>query len=204
MNKKVGFTIFFCCSVFSISAQSELFEDAFHNFAVSRFWDFEPISVNWNMHGLLQADLNDGLNSLIEGEPAQAEVSFTTVLKQDSSIWQAFYYRAASRKKQEKLLQAQNDLQRALKIHDFYEGHIELAKIYYLRRHLSESERAINKAIRLDKMKPAAYVIKANLKMDQREFKTAMTLYQESLAIDSLLHEARIKLAMLEAFEKKK
>lgn len=203
MNIKVGFAIFFCSIAFTVTAQSELFVDAFRNFSTSRLWEYEPIPVNWNMEGMLQADLNDGLNSLMEGEPAQAEASFTTVLKKDSSIWQAYYYRAASRKKQEKLLEAQRDIQRALKLNDFYEGYIELAKIYHLRAQLTESERAINKAIRLDKQRATAYFIKGNLKVDQKEYKAAITLYKDCLVTDSLFHDARLKLGLLEAVEQK-
>lgn len=203
MNLKVGFTLFFCSIAFTVSAQSELFADAFRDFSTSRLWDYEPIPVNWSMEGLLQADLNDGLNSLMEGEPAQAEASFTTVLKRDSSVWQAYYYRGASRKKQQSLVEAQRDMQRALKLNEFYEGYVELAKIYHLRGQLAESERTINKAIRFDKQKSTAYFIKGNLKMDQKEYKAAIALYRECLAIDSLLHDARLKLALLEAVEHK-
>jgi hypothetical protein len=88
------------CTIVFISsfAQSELFEDAFEEFSTSRLHEFEEIPIDWKMKGTVQADLNEGLNNLLENEPKLAIESLNAVIKTDSTIWQAYYYRAAARK----------------------------------------------------------------------------------------------------------
>jgi tetratricopeptide (TPR) repeat protein len=166
-------------------------------------FEFEEIPLEWKMSGQLQADLNEGLNNLIEDNLAAAEESLNIVLKKDSSIWQAYYYRSAVLKKLNKYIGAESDAQRALKLHgDFYEGLVELAKITALRRDLVESERILNKAIRMDRTRGTAYYLKGDIDLSQRQMRSAMNKYKECLAVDSLFQDARIKLALIEGFLK--
>jgi hypothetical protein len=74
------------------SGQGGMFNEAFREFTTSRLRVFEEIPIEWKMEGSLQADLNEGLNYLLEENPGAAEESLTTVLKKDSTIWQAYYY----------------------------------------------------------------------------------------------------------------
>src|SRR5690606_35296107 len=132
---------------FPAYAQSQLFDDAFNEFSTMRLWEFEEIPIEWKMEGTLQADLNEGLNNLLEGNTRLASESLTTVINKDSTIWQAYYYRAAARKLLKNFTSAQKDMQSAIKLHgEFYEGFVELAKNLHLRNSFNESERAINKA----------------------------------------------------------
>lgn len=200
-----GVTLALCSIIFlHASAQTQLFEEAFTEFSTSRLWEFEEIPIAWKMEGLLQADLNEGLNFLLENNPQFANATLTTVIEKDSTIWQAYYYRAAARKQLKKFASAENDMQRALKLHgDFYEGLVELAKILHLRGQPYESERIINKAIRLDRSRGTAYYLKGDINMSQNEIRSAINNYKDCLAADSLFHNARIKLALLDAVSKK-
>lgn len=194
------------CNMFIMSSysQSEMFMDAFAEFSRSRMFEFEQIPLEWKMSGQLQADLNEGLNNLIEGNLNSAEESLTIVIKKDSSIWQAYYYRSAARKKMNKYIGAEYDIQRALKLHgDFYEGVVELAKIKALRSDLTESERILNRAIRFDRTRGTAYYLKGDINLAQQQMRTALNEYNECLDVDSLFLDARIKLALIEAFLKK-
>jgi tetratricopeptide (TPR) repeat protein len=205
MKIKAILTTTLCTIVFISSfAQSELFEDAFEEFSTSRLHEFEEIPIDWKMKGTVQADLNEGLNNLLENEPKLAIESLNAVIKTDSTIWQAYYYRAAARKQIRLFKSAEKDLQHALKLHgDFYEGFVELAKILYRRGMSVESERAINKAIRLDRTRGAAYYIKGDINLAQQEKRIAINSYKDCLAADSLFHDARIKLALIEGLAKK-
>lgn len=196
----------FCwCSIISpcVFGQSNMFADAFEEFSTRRLWEMEEIPIDWKMEGILQADLNEGLNNLLEGDLKAAEASLTVVLKKDSTVWQADYYRAAARKGLREFTSSESDLRRALKVHgDFYEGLVELAKILHLSGQVLESERAINKAIRLDRSRGAAYYLRGDIKMAQNDVYGAIRNYKDCLEADSLFHDARIKLALLDALAK--
>lgn len=184
--------------------QQNLFELAFEEFMPSRLWAYEEIEISWTMDGMIQADLNDGINYLAEGKPALAEASLTTVLEKDAHVWEALYYRAAAHKQLNQFKQARQDLEAALEIKkDLYEAHIELAKLHHLRFNLTESEKAINKAIRLDKTRGTAYYLKGDIRLLQRDKNAAIRFYKECLEADSLFHDARIKLALLDLLLKK-
>ncbi|MEO5601558.1 MAG: hypothetical protein ABIR06_11595 [Cyclobacteriaceae bacterium] len=199
--------VFLFCSIFYCQAfaQTQLFEEAFQSFSTTRLWDFEQIAIDWKMEGILQADLNEGLNYLLENKPGLAEVSLTTVIKKNSAIWQAYYYRAAARKQLRKFSPAEGDMRRALKLRgNFYEGFVELAKILHLSLRKAESEHAIDKAIRIDASSGAAYQVKGDISMSWGETTKAIDSYMQCLAVDSLFHDARIKLALLDIVINKK
>jgi tetratricopeptide (TPR) repeat protein len=192
------------CLPDSSFSQNPLLMEAFEEFALRRFWEYEEIPVDWTMKTAVQADFNEGFNSLLEGIPAQAEPNFTAVLAKDSLNWQAYYYRAAARKQQNKVRSAESDLQHSLKIRgDFYEGYVELAKARHLLGLTAESDRAINKAIRLDKSRGTAYYLKGDIRLSQNRIREASNNYNECLSSDSMFHNARIKLALLELYAKK-
>ena len=205
MKKKAVLSLALCCAaIIPAFSQTQMFNEAFQEFSTSRLWEFEEIPVDWKMEGMLQADLNEGLNSLLEENPSKAEASLTTVIEKDSTVWQAYYYRAAARKQLEDFTFAETDMEHAMKLRgEFYEGLVELSKILYLRNQTLGSERAINKAIRLDRSRGAAYYLKGDINMSQKEFRNAINNYKDCIAADSLFHNARIKLALLDAVIKK-
>ena len=188
----------------SLQAQEHMFAEAFEEFATSRFWHYEEIQVTWNMKGTIQANLNEALNNLMEGKSDMAESGLSDVIKEDPTLWQVYYYRAASRKNLRKFKSAVKDLERSLQLHpDFYEGYVELAKVYHLSGNMTESERAIRRAIQIDKSKPTAYYLKGDIDLEQKQMRNAIHNYEECLAVDSLFHDARLKLALIDLGIKK-
>jgi tetratricopeptide (TPR) repeat protein len=199
--------VFLFCSIFccQATAQIQLFEEAFESFSTSSLWAFEEIDIEWKMEGIIQADLNEGHNHLLENNPGLADVSLTTVIKNNSTIWQAYYYRAVARKQMRKFSLAEADMQRALKLRGrFYEGFVELAKILHLSLRKADSENAIQQAIRLDASRGAAHHVKGDMSMSWGEINTAIDSYTQCLAVDNLFHDARIKLALLDIVINKK
>lgn len=204
MSTKISVSLLFYCFVVPALAQFDMIGEAFQEFATKRFWQYEEISFTWNMEGTIQAELNEGINNLLEENPALAEVNFTTVLQKDSSLWQAYYYRAVSRKQLKEFSGAKQDLQQALKLHpEFYEGYVELAKVHHLRRKNIESEQALKEAIRLDKSKAVAYYLRGDIDLGQEQVRSAVNYYKQCLSVDSLFQDARIKLALIDFFVKK-
>jgi tetratricopeptide (TPR) repeat protein len=192
-------------SALPVQAQTNMFADALDNFATSRFWQYEEIAITWNMKGILQADINEGLNALVEGNASVAEYNFSNALKIDSTLWQVYYYRGVTRKLLRKFPAAVQDFKNAVRLHsDFYEGYVELGKIYHIAGNDKESERAIRKAIQINKSKPVAYYVRGDIDLSQEEPKNASKNYEECLAVDSMFHDARIKLALLDISDKKK
>jgi tetratricopeptide (TPR) repeat protein len=198
MKEKIGVVCFFLFNIaFTCYSQLPFFGATTELFS-NRIWDYEQIPIQWTMQGIQQADLNDGLNHLMEQHLLRAETSFTLVIDRDPSVWQAYYFRAATRKMLSKYQHAEVDLQKALQLHGpFYEGYVELAKIYFLKRDQIESDRAIAKAIRMDRAKEAAYEIKADIKLKLGDRRAAIKNYEECLEIDSMFHNARVKVAIL-------
>ena len=192
-------------SALPVQAQSNMFADALDNFVTSRFWQYEEIPITWNMKGTLQADINEGLNALVEGNPSVAEHNFSNALKIDSTLWQVYYYRGASRKLLRNFPAAVQDFKNAVRLHsDFYEGYMELGKSYHIVGNSKESERAIRRAIQINKSKPVAYYVRGDIDLSRGEPKNANKNYQECLAVDSMFHDARIKLALLDISDKSK
>jgi tetratricopeptide (TPR) repeat protein len=184
-------------------AQMEWLGEAIRDFSTSQLWEYEPLVVDWKMDPALQADFNEGLNNLLEDKAAMATTNLTAVIDKAPSAWQAYYFRAAAYKKQHELNAAHDDLVKSLKLHDnFYEGLVELAKVECLRRQATEGEQIVNKAIRLNRSRGAAYYLKGDINLAQGQLRPAINSYKDCLAADSLYHDARIKLALLDAFEK--
>lgn len=184
-------------------AQNELFVEALNEYLTDRLWEFEEIPIKWNMEGKLQADLNEGLNNLLEDNLNVAENDLTAVIAKDSSIWQAYYYRAAVEKKLGRRSKAEKDIRQALEIKgDFYEGLVELAKILYLQRQTKESARVLQKAIHMNPSVGTAYYLKGDINWLQKEHKTAINSYRECLNADSMFHNARVKLGLMEVASK--
>ena len=194
----------YCTIACPAAAQTQWLESAISDFSSRQFWEYEQLAVDWKMKPTLQADFNEGLNNLLEDNAGMAETNMTAVIDKDPAAWQAYYFRAAARKKLRKLTAARGDVLKSLKLHDnFYEGLVELAKIECLRKQIAEGEQIANKAIRLDRSRCTAYYLKGDINLVQRQLRLAANNYKDCLAVDSLFHDARIKLAMLDVIEKK-
>ena len=101
----------------SASAQMELLPEALTDYlkASDRLSAYENVAVDWKKGQETQADLNEGLNNLLEDNPSVAESDFSKVIEKDPKIWQAYYYRSICLKQLGKYPQARNDIERVLK-----------------------------------------------------------------------------------------
>lgn len=199
-------TLLFSFSFFS-HAQTELFVDAIRDYsaATSRLLTYEAITIEWKMQGKLQAELNEGINNLLEGNPSVAEVNFSEVIQRDSTIWQAYYYRGICLKQLGRLADGRKDMLHVISTnHVLYEGYLELGKIAQLFYNVQEAQKNFDKAIQVNPKNPTAYYLKANLQLDQNQKKDAIKNFNTCLQHDSLYFDARIKLGILEIAAKEK
>jgi tetratricopeptide (TPR) repeat protein len=181
----------------TVSSQDEVIKEMLKSFAAVRLWQHEEIPIDWKMKGDLQIDLNVGLNNLVEGNPAIAEKSFSQALVKDSTIWQAYYYRAAARKQLHQLEYSKYDIIQVLRLNPkFPEAYIELAKVYQLTGKASASDSSINLAITYAKSKAVAYYVKGDINLVQENRADAVHSYLSCLEIDPNFHDARLKLTM--------
>lgn len=171
---------------------------AVDHFLQNRENKFEEIEVVWNMEGILQADLNDGINYVLENKPARAERSLTIVLEKDPNLWQAWYYRAVARKQMKRYEDALADLKQVLKLKPaLYEAHVESARIFLPLNRLADGEASVKRAILLDTKRPSAYYIKGCLQEVQNKPQSAISSFRECLRADSTYHDARIDIALV-------
>jgi len=186
----------------SASAQMELFPDALSDYLKfsDRLKSYENVAVDWKKGQATQADLNEGLNNLLENNPSVAESDFSKVIEKDPKIWQAYYYRSVCLKQLEKYTNARNDIEHVLKMQpSFYEGHLELGKILQLTYYVKEAEASFDKAIKIAPEKATAYYLKGNIQLlFQKDKKGAATSYRACLKNDSNFHDAQMRLGLLE------
>jgi tetratricopeptide (TPR) repeat protein len=199
MKIKLAIVMLLYCSATDAFGQQhyQLMGLVINNFLENRDRKFEQIEIIWNMQGTVQADLNDGINYLLEGKPLRAEGSLSIVLDKDPTLWQALYYRGIARKHLKNYYQALHDLKTAVKLNPkFYEAHVELAKIYFTVNSLVESENYTKRAIQIDKEKAPAYYVRGCIYEAQNKTDLAIDSFRECLKADSLYHSARINIAM--------
>ncbi|MBL0740780.1 tetratricopeptide repeat protein [Chryseolinea lacunae] len=185
----------------------EMLADAMREYmkTSTRLQTYDEVKVDWKMDGKTQLHMNEGLNNLAEGNPKVASEEFGAVLNAAPSVWQAFYYRAVCAKQLRKYGMAKWDIHQALRLHGpFYEGYVELGKIYRLESDQDEALEYFEKAIKLDPKRSMAYYLKANLKSKQQFRREAIKNYEAALEHDSLFSDAGIALAMLQVTSDKK
>jgi tetratricopeptide (TPR) repeat protein len=194
-------TLLLLAATTSAMAQAELFSDAVKNFLgeSNRLSGYADVPIEWNMDGPTQAQLNEGINNLFEEHPAVAEKNFTQVIRQKPDQWQAYYYRAVSRKQQNKLNEARADLLHVLVAHGpFYEGFVEMVKVERLSFNIGRAQTYLEKAIQLAPEKVMAVFLKAELDWDLGKRKPAMDGYTQCVQRDSTFHDARLRLGLFQ------
>jgi tetratricopeptide (TPR) repeat protein len=194
-----------CLTATFSQAQDDLLTNAIGEYeqASSKLLEYQEIALDWTMDGKLQVYLNEGINSLLEHNPSLAETNLSKLLQLDSSIWQAYYYRGVSNKMLGRLDLAEADFSRLIRRNQApYESQIELGKIRLIQQEPRMAEKSFEKAIRINPSQPWAYYFKANIRFHQFLHKDAGKLLQTCLQQDSLFHDARIKLAIIEMLEK--
>jgi tetratricopeptide (TPR) repeat protein len=200
MRIKISIVLFLCCSAMISQAQQhyQLMGVALDNYLKSNNNKFESIPITWNMEGTIQADLNDGINFVLENRPVRGEASLDIVIKKDPTLWQAYYYRAIARKQQKNYYKALTDLQTVLKLNPkLYEAQIELAKCHLALNAFAEGERATKLAIQMDKKRASAYYVRGYIYESQNQYTAAIKNFRDCLNVDSMYCDAHINIAMI-------
>jgi tetratricopeptide (TPR) repeat protein len=206
MKIKISTVLFLCCCTLNTLAQQhyQLMGSAVEEFLETLNDKYEEIPVVWNMEGTIQANLNDGINYVLENKPTLAEGSLNLVIKKNPTVWQAYYYRAIALKQQRKYHEALYDLQTVLRLNPkIYEAQVEVAKCYLAMNSFTESESAAKRAIQMNKKRAPAYYVKGCVYEIQRQGKAAINSFRDCLEADSLYHEARINIALVALLESK-
>jgi len=201
----IGSLLFSLIINITVTAQTELFGEVVgeHALESNRILSYEDLALEWKMNGKLQVHLNEGINNLFENNPELAETNFSNLIKEDSSIWEAYYYRGITRKQSGKLEEAKRDILHVIATnHQVYGCYLEMGKILILENNQKDAGKYYEKAIRLSPTRPLAYYLKANLQLAHNEQKDAAKNLNACLQQDSLFYDARIKLGILEIIKK--
>jgi tetratricopeptide (TPR) repeat protein len=201
MKSRILIALIVCVTATSVRAQEHyaLMRLVTDNFFQTRNSKFEKIEITWNMEGIIQADLNDGINFLFEDKPLRAVGRFDIVLGKDPSLWQAYYYRGVAYRQLKEHNKAVADFKSAIRLNqNLYEAYVETAKVYLALGSLRECETSIKRAIRTDEKRPAAYYLKGCLEQAQNKTDLATTSFRECLSADMSYHRAQIDLALIE------
>lgn len=201
MKINLSLAFILACSIINAFAQQQyqLMGLVVDKFLRDRNDKFDEIKITWDMEGTIQADLNTGINYLLEGKTTLAQGSFTSVIQKDPAAWQAYYYRAIARKLEKNYYVAVGDLKQALKLNPkLYEAEVEMARCYLAINLLVEAEGAIRRAIQLNKKKAHAYYVKGCIHESQSRAVAAISSFRDCLKADSLYHDARTDIAIVE------
>lgn len=181
-------------------------------------FDFNNVPVTWNMKGEVQAYLNEGINSLNEGNIEGAIGQLTEAVKLDNTLWIAYYYRAVCYKISDKPQEALSDLLEADALHDDqFEINLEIAKVYIILKQGQPAERFLNKAIKIrpadvqafftnnldgawdffkkcDEVKPDfpdSKVQMGVISLQRNDMEGGMALFDKAIQLDSMQADAR-------------
>lgn len=203
--KSLGIIILYVSTCRQVQAQSE-FTGAIQQYtaASNRLFVHEDVSIDWTMDGKLQVYLNEGINSLNEGNLSIADENFSQFIKSDSSTWQAYYYRGVTRKMQRKLLESRRDFERALNLHESVESTIELGKVFQIEGNFREAHKYYDRSIRMDPNHAVVFYLKGNLYTEQNQAVEAVKNFELCIQKDNHFSDARIRLGIIQIVQEKK
>ena len=160
--------------------------------------DYLEVPIAWKMEGKIQADLNEGINNLMEEKPVLALENFSNVIRQDNRIWQAYYYRGICKKQLRKFAGAREDLDHVKAAgHALYEINLELGKIAFMQRDDLAANSYFKKATKISPERADAYFQIGNRDLETGASKRAISSFKKALEHNPSLHLARITMALL-------
>jgi len=178
---------------------------------------YDDIPVKWDMKGTTQVFLNEGINSLKEGQYLRAIDQLTKALDEDKDVLPARYYRAIALK----LLMIQKSpmslgftgtttpedhLGHALEDISYYikknsksiEGQLEAGKIEILNRQTSKAIRYFEKAIDIDSDDPRGYYYLGIGHLGSGALSKAEKNFEKCNKVDSSFTSGLMQLAAIE------
>ena len=156
------------------------------------------------MDGKIQMNLNDGINNLAENKPEIAIENLSEVLKLDSKIWVALYYRAIGYKLRGKFLNAKSDLIELISIKDdLPQAYLELAKVMILLKNEKEAESQLQNCVVNYPNYLSAFYLMGDLYLMIGQVEKAKTFYKSCEKIDKNFSLAKVKIGIIEMIETK-
>ena len=124
----------------STDAQTRYFDD--NSFYLLDLSDHMDVKFTWTIKGKLQVFMNEGINGYDEGNIPIAITNFDQLIKEDSSFWPAFYYRAMCKKNGGDLKGGEKDLLKVIQLNNkLMEAYLELGEIYLARKEYSKAKK---------------------------------------------------------------
>lgn len=166
--------------------------------------DHLEVEVSWKMPGNVQVFMNEGLNSLEEGDLSLSITNFDKVIKLDSSQWTAYYYRGVANKKTFQFDKAEQDFTQAIRLNPLIpETYLELGEIYHYQEFYNKAETVYKKAIDVKPTFVYAYFNLGNLYAIGNDLRKAQRQYQRCNEIDPTFPDAYLMLGILKFYVKK-
>jgi len=179
--KKLALTFCGILAVLGASGQidfSRYFDDSSLPFLNTD--DHLDVHFKWDMKGMVQAQINDGLNNLAEDKVALAQANFDEAIKLDSTLWLSYYYRGICYKKQKEFKRAEKDFRVCMRLQPRQaEPYLELGEIYHERNRFTMARDLYEKAIDADPKLVHAYYNLGHVELASGDTRRALKLYQK-------------------------
>lgn len=200
-KNRIILLVFFCLLVVA-QGQAQLLGTLFGN--GEEFLSNEVIEVEWTMSGVVQADLNEGINLFDEGDFGAAIGNLTTAIELDSNkLWAGYYYRGLCHKMLREWSSAEADLNKALQIKGQNPSILlELGKINALQKIEDKAERYFKEYTALFPNDARGPYLTACLKIKAGDFQGAKRHLKKSIDTNEKFPEAYAKLAVVEMWLK--
>ena len=162
-------------------------------------------TFEWNMPGNVQVFLNEGINYLNEGDHTLAISNFDEVLKLDSMLWVAHYYRGICHKNRHNFQAAEEDLTASILLDARQAAsHVELGEIYHLQNSFNKAIVEYEKAIDLDPKMTQAYYNLGSLSIAKGDVKKGLRYYEKCNEVDPRFPQAYMMQGLLKFKARKK
>jgi len=142
--------------------------------------DHLDIHFKWDMKGMVQAHINEGLNNLAEDKVVLAKSNFDEAIKLDSTLWLSYYYRGICQKKLKAFKDAESDFRVCIRRQPGQaEPYLELGEIYHEHNSFDTARDLYEKAIDADPKLVHGYYNLANVEFATSDARKALKLYEK-------------------------
>lgn len=190
-----------------------LFGQAYSQINITRYYnpglpivvieDYLPVSFQWNMKGDLQALINEGINSLDEGNTSIALINLNRAIQIDSTLWMAHYYRGICYKRLGVYDSSNYDFLSTIKLNaKLAEPHVELAENYIEHDEHRKASHELEIAIEKNPAIPQIYYNQAALALfENNNVNKARRLYKKATEVAPRYPDAYLMQGLLTAYK---
>jgi len=163
-------------------------------------FDFNDVQFKWEVKGEVQAFLNEGINTLKEGNVEVSIGQLTEAIDRDQTFWVPRYYRAICYKLTNRKEEALHDLLEADAVNrNHYETNLELGKVYMLHERGSKAEQYLNNARMLNPTAAEPYYFLGIIQLVYGNFDDARKNFQKCNDLQPKFPDSKIQLALMAA-----